>query len=276
MLTALMKRRLILLLLPVSLLYSSSLPPQAEEHSSVEALKKYILEKDYPEVFGDTHYHVRVEDILEVDIDNDGMKELVVQFYPHFRQSASVVLYKVSSESGVTRVTEGLAPGPLQKVSGDYLDSHKIGSGGDFYIGGASTTSGDAVKGILSAIANTGGAVVAYDDFYHLDGRKGNVWYVDMRGVKLPSHARDCSSFEFSKVRQIAAGHLREDSSKNYLGAWVGQEIYVFLIRGVSNRGLLDKELWVVKAPAYFNGFIPGQGLTYKTASGTALLTLRN
>jgi hypothetical protein len=97
-----------------------------------------------------------------------------------------------------------------------------------------------------------------------------------MTNVELPAHTQDCSSFEFSKVRQIAAGGLREDSSKNYLAAWVGNEIYVYLIRGISSQGMLDKKLWIVKAPAEFKGFLPGQGLAYKTASGPTLLTLAN
>ena len=97
-----------------------------------------------------------------------------------------------------------------------------------------------------------------------------------MTNVELPSHAKDCSSFEFSRVRQIAAGGLREDSSKNYLAAWVGDEIYIYLVRGISNQGMLDKKLWVVKTPTEFKGFLPEQGLAYKTASGPALLTLAN
>jgi hypothetical protein len=111
-------------------------------------------------------------------------------------------------------------------------------------------------------------------NFYHVDSRKGLASFVDMRSVEPPSNATDCSSFEFSKVRQIAAGNLREDSSENYLAALVGDEIYVYLIRGISNQGILDKRLWTVKVPSNFKDFIPGQGLAYKTGSGTALLTL--
>ena len=120
------------------------------------------------------------------------------------------------------------------------------------------------------------GGVVAYHNFYHVDGRKGPASYLDMTNVELPSHAQDCSSFEFSKVRQIAAGGLREDTARNYLAAWVGDEIYVYLLRGISSQGMLDKKLWIVKAPAEFKGFLPGQGLAYKTASGPAVLTLAN
>lgn len=276
MMASLMKRQFMLLVLPMCLLCASKSAPQVENQRTVEALKKHILDKDYPEVFRDTHYRVRIENVLDVDIDNDGKRELVVQFYPHYRQSASVLIYKLSPESELTRVTEGLAPGPLQKLSGDYLDSHEIGAAADFTISQAQGKPGDADQALLTALAKFGGGVVAYHNFYHYDGRKGPVSCIDMRNVELPSHAQDCGSFEFSRVRQIAAGHLREDSLKNYLAAWVGDEIYVYLIRGISSWGTLDKKLWVVKAPADFNGFTPGQGLAHKTASGTALLTLAN
>jgi hypothetical protein len=269
------KRQIMLLFLSICLLVGSKLASQVENRPTVEDLKKYLLEKDYPEVFGDSHYHVRIEDVLDVDIDNDGKRELVVQFHPHYRQSASVAIYKVSPELELTRVTEGLAPGPMQQVSGEYLDSHELGEAVDFTIGQGQGNPREADQALQIALAKFGG-VVAYRNFYHVDGRKKPTSFVDLRNVEPPFHAQDCRSFEFSKVRQIAAGGLREDSSKNYLAAWVGDEIYVYLIRGISSQGMLDKKLWIVKAPADFKGFIPRQGLAYKTKSGIALLTLAN
>ncbi len=261
--------------LPLILVFAMSTVSQTEKPSAAELLKKHLLEKDYPEVFQDKNYHVRVENVLNMDIDNDGKNELVVLFYPHYRQSASIMIYKVSPDEGLARVTEALAPGPLQKISGDYLDSHETGSAADFSLPESQTNPENKNKVLQIAMANFGGVVV-YRSFYHVDSRRGPVSYLDMTGVELPPSVQDCSSFEFSKVRQIAAGPLREDSSKNYLAAWVGNEIYVYLITGVSTQGLLEKKLWVVKAPADFKGFVPGQGLTYETASGNSLLTLKN
>jgi len=124
-------------------------------------------------------------------------------------------------------------------------------------------------------IKNGMNGFVIYDSFYHVDHRTGSPSIIDMRGVKLPTKTHDCESFEFSRVKQIAVGPLREDASKNYLTAWVGDEIYVYLIRGVSNMGMFDKQLWVIKAPQGFKGFEKGQGLTYKTEKETAVLTLK-
>jgi hypothetical protein len=265
-----MRRALSLFLLLSSSLIGCAFGQQSDPR--LEAVKKYILEKDYPEVFGTDHYKTRIEGVLDVDVDNDGSREIVILYFPHYRQSAPIVIYKISSDLKVSRVTEGLAPGPLQKLSGDYLDSHNLGTGVDFEISGENAKP----EKVLHIVAKDGMfGLVAYDSFFHMDGRTGPSSFIDMRGVKLPSAKHDCESFEFSRVKQIAAGHLHEDSTQNYLAAWVGDEIYVYLIRGVSNDGLLNKKLWVIKAPKGFNGFETGQGLTYKTETETAVLTLK-
>jgi hypothetical protein len=264
-------RRALALFLPVfCLLCAFALGQQANPR--LDAVKKYILEKDYPEVFGKTNYKTHIENVLDVDVDNDGSREVIVLYFPNYRQSAPIIIYKIDTDMKVTRVAEGLAPGPLQKLSGDYLDSHTLGQAADFEIPGQKVSTEDILQ---FASKNGMGGLVAYDSFYHFDGRTGSPWIIDMRGVKLPSEKLDCSSFEFSRVRQISVGHIREDSSQNYLAAWVDDEIYVYLIRGVFAAGMLDKKLWVIKAPKGFKGFEPGRGLTYKRETGTTVLTLK-
>lgn len=259
-----------LCLLICSSLVSCGFAQQAD--ARLEALKKYVLEKDYPEVFGKDHYKTRIEDVLDVDVDNDGSKEFVVLYHPHYRQSAPIVIYKVGADLKVTRIPEGLAPGPVQAVSGEYLDAHTLGQAVDFEVSGGKATP----ESILNAMKRGGmNGLVVYDAFFHMDGRTGSPWFIDMRGTKLPTKAHDCASFEFSRVKQFAAGHLREDDSQNYLAVWVGGEIYVYLIHGMSNDMMLNKKLWVIKAPDGFNGFEAGQGLTYKTGATTAVLTLK-
>jgi hypothetical protein len=265
-----MRRALALFLLLSSSLFGCAVAQQ--DNPRLDALKKYLLEKDYPEVFGDAHYRTRVEGFLDVDIDNDGSKELVILYHPHYRQSPPIVIYKITPDLKVSKVVEGLAPGPLQEISGDYLDAHTLGEAVDFEIPGEKLTP-EQVMQIMTKNGMNG--FVIYDSFYHSDARSGSPSIIDMRGVKLPTIKHDCESFEFSRVKQIAAGHLREDSANNYLAAWVGDEIYVYLINGISNEGILNKKLWVIKAPQGFNGFETDQGLTYKTDSATAVLTLK-
>ena|SRR5579863_880901 len=265
-----MRRALVTLVMLLGTIIASAVGQEANPR--LEALKKYILDKDYPEVFGDANYKTRIEGVLDVDIDNDGSKEFVVQYFPHYRQSPPIVIYKVSADLEVKKVTEGLAPGPLQPLSGDYLDSHNLGMAVDFELQGPKSAPQE-VLGVAAKSGMTG--LVAYDQFFHMDGRSGSPSFIDMRGVKVPMGKRDCAGFEFSRVKQIAAGGLQEDSKRNYLAAWVADEIWVYLIRGISQKGLLDKQLWVIKVPKGFAGFEPNQGLTYKTESGIATLTLK-
>src|SRR5207245_10778635 len=79
----------------------------AQEEQSprdLAALQKHIVEKDYPELFGSTAYRTKIEKILNVDLDRDGNRELVVLFAPHYRQSAPIVIYRLSKTLEVTRV----------------------------------------------------------------------------------------------------------------------------------------------------------------------------
>ena len=85
------------------LLVTSESASQVENDPQTDVFRKFITGKDYPEVFGTTRYEIRVENILDVDIDNDGQKELIVQFYPRYRQSATVIIYKVSPDMEFTR-----------------------------------------------------------------------------------------------------------------------------------------------------------------------------
>jgi hypothetical protein len=144
--------------------------------------------------------------------------------------------------------------------------------GVDFEVSGENATPEKVLQ-----IAKKGGmsGLVAYDSFFHMDGRTSSFSYIDMRGVKLPTKKHDCAAFEFSTVKQIAVGHLREDAAQNYLAAWVEDEIYVYLIRGVSTDGLLNKKLSIIKAPQGFKGFESDQGLAYETETSTAVLTLK-
>src|SRR5215469_7302763 len=139
-----------------------------DSDARLKAVQTSILEKDYPEVFANSPYKTRVQAVLEADVDNDGKREVIVLFSPHFRQSASILIYKVDSDLKVSRVTEGLAPGPLQAISGEYLDSHESGNAVDFEIPGSS----DLEKVLKVAGSSRMGGLVAYDAFYHMDGRR--------------------------------------------------------------------------------------------------------
>jgi hypothetical protein len=254
---------------------SAAQAADASLSQKVEAFRKYLLETDYPEVFGDEQYRVRVEDVVVADVDNDGQEDVIALMQPHYRQSATILIYKVSSVLKLTRVREGLAPGPVQPLTGDYLDSHALGEAVDMTVQGKDDTPKGRAALLDAALKNFGG-VVQYDGFLHGDARHGPSYFIDMtRAQKLPKPGT-CDGFEFSTVKDIAVGALQGEQKK-VLVAWVGNELWVYRIAKVREDGLLDKTVQVQKVPAGFKGFVPGKGLAYVGADGReAVLSLKS
>jgi hypothetical protein len=216
---------------------AAELPPK------VAVVQKYLLNEDYPEVFGEQHYRIKVEDALVADVDDDGNDEVILLVKPHYRQSPTIVLFKVSKDLKVKRVIEGLAPGPLVPVSGDYLDSHTLGMGVDLTIQGAEKDPKNRKEVVAIALKEMGG-VVEYRGFFHTDGRKGKApAYVDMSHLEAPKNG-SCEAFEFSTVDAIKVAS-RDDGSGHYLLALVGKELYTYKIKKITTDGFLEKKLTV-------------------------------
>lgn len=223
--------------------------------SDLDLVKTYMLAKDYPEQFGGKSYHVKIEDALVAPVLNDGTHDVVVLVTPNYRQSATVLIYKIAQDHSVSRVTEGLAPGPLVPVSGKYLDSHAIGQGFDVQ---ASKGQGDPATqaNLIKAGLKTLGGMVLYRNFTHGDSRNGSPWFVDMSDVESPLEADNCSKFEFSLVDQLAAGEVAGGGKQLYLVASVGKQLYFYVFDGLRKDGLLNKRKWVTPLPAGFKQFV--------------------
>jgi hypothetical protein len=219
----------------------------AEPPPRIKAVQQYLLEQDYPELFGDTPYRIKADDVVEVDLDGDGVDEVVMLMRPHFRQSPTIVIFQVSKNLRVRRVKEGLAPGPLQPLSGDFLDGHTLGMGVDVTIADAPTDPKQRRELVAISMKEMGG-VVEYANFLHMDGRKGKGMYIDMTGLPRPPKDPNCEKFEFSRVDEIAVAK-KDDGSGNYLLAMVGKELYVYKIHKIRADGLLDKTLTIKPAP---------------------------
>lgn len=219
------------------------LPPE------VRTVQQYIMaegQSDYPELFGDRAYRTRIEDVLVTDLDGDGEKDVVLQFQPHYRQSPTIVIYRVSVGGKVTRMTEGLAPGPLVPISGDYLDSHALGMAVDFEIGGKQQDA-EAREGLVRTSLDRKASIVAYRTFFHMDMREGYGTYIDMSHFEEVPGGKNCEGFEFSAVDRLTAGRLKGGGKHNYLVAQVGEVLYVYRIEGHTPDGRLKKKMWVLK-----------------------------
>jgi hypothetical protein len=269
-----MKKSFILLLAVIAAGFSAASPLPAEDlPPELEAVKKYIMEEEYPELFGDQPYRTKMENALIVDLDGDGQDEVVALFHPHYRQSPFIVIYLISKKNKATRVREGLAPGDLVPVSGDYLDSHTLKikdevQSIDFDIGEQQGDPQMRAKMRDSALDKEV-SLVEYRTFFHMDGRKGKGTYVDMTHVSNLPREKTCDSFEFARVKSISAGHVLKDKKRNYLAASVQKKLWIYRIDGISEKGILDKKLWIVPQPAGFRELLSqDDNIVYRDSKG--------
>lgn len=216
----------------------------ADTSPKIEAVKQYLLQGDYPELFGDKPYRMRINEVIEADVDNDGEDEVVLHVTPHYLQSATIVLFKVSKELKVTRVIEGLAPGPLVRLTGELIDSHTLGVGVDLTLGKDQDNPAKRREFSRLTLEEMGG-VVEYKNFIHMDGRKGKGSYVDMTNLAKPPAQDTCEAFEFSMPDAVSV-ISKKDGSGNYLVAAVGKSIYAYKIHKIREDGFLEKTLTVM------------------------------
>lgn len=212
-----------------------------------EAVKQYMLKDEYPELFGDKSYRLQINNVIVEDVDNDGQDDVIVHVKPHYLQSPTIILFKVSKNLKVTRVKEGLAPGPLVPLVSDFLDSHTVGEGIDLTLGEAQGDLKKRKKFVEGLLSEKKGALVEYANFIHIDNRRGRGTYVDMSWLATPPEGDSCETFQFSMPDEIAV-RPKNDGSGNYLLARVGKQIYQYKIQKIRADGFLEKTLVVMPA----------------------------
>lgn len=235
----------LLLMLPSTLVIAAAPTEKRQFPPKIQAVVDYLLNTEYPELFGDRPYHIRPTGYAVGDLDGDGVDEVVMSFYPHYLQSPTVVIFHVDKHLKVTRVIEGLAPGPLEPLTDDYLDSHSLGMAADFQMGKAEMADPKRRKTLVQISLKHGGNIVEYRNFFHMDQRKGKGSYIDMTRIKNPPQNGTCAGFQFSKVEHIEIDYKKGEKG-GYLLALAGNEIYIYKIKRFLPNGLLEKSLQVV------------------------------
>lgn len=100
-----------------------------------EIMEYFTKGEDYPEVIKGKPYRIKAKGIAMADMDGDGRDEIFLAIKPHYRQSPSIIIFTRDKRGKLSRVKEGLAPGPLVAVTGDYIDDHTLGVGVDMTVG---------------------------------------------------------------------------------------------------------------------------------------------
>lgn len=213
----------------------NALPKEAQ------LVQNYILNTEYLELFDTTHYRIRCENMLVDDIDGDGTTEVILHLFPHYRQSPTIVIYRVIKNDSILRVTEGFAPGHPVPVSDKYLDSHTLGMAMDMVADNMKSKPIEPEKLLAAARQSSGGCIVLYNTFIHMDMRKGNPSFIDMRHIdKLPGKPQTCEGFEFPDISQILIGNYKDKGK--CLFCLTNDELDILKIKVFLTSGLIDKE----------------------------------
>lgn len=231
----------------------------------LELIFNYAKKNDYPEVFNNNPYQLRPVDWQIIDIDNDGVTEVFLQSFPHYRQSPTITIYQIDSKDTVSRITEGLAPGTLIPLNpeNDYFDSHTTGTAIDMHLDNADS---EKMRLFAKSSLKFGMSPVLYKNFIHTDKRDSKPTFLDLSHLDYKND-KSCENFQFSKPTAIVAGSVQGKREKCFL-ALVGDQIYCYAIKGFTVDSWIEKDLTTIKKPADFKSFVVDNGqikyLTYK------------
>ena len=218
----------------------------------LKAVLNYFLRTEYPEVINGKRYKIKARTVEVVDIDGNGNKEIFLVIVPHYRQSPTVLIFTHNNAGKLVRIKEGLAPGPLVPVTGDYIDSHTLRVAVDMTVKPKKGKKKINPKDVATLGLEQNLHVVAYKKFFHMDHRQGYGSYIDMTHHNKYVNEDNCEKFEFSPVQQIKSGYLHGDDKRKYLLVVAGNQLYLYRIDGFTAKGLLKKQLWISKLPGGF------------------------
>jgi hypothetical protein len=227
----------------------------------------YLIKKDFPESFNDVGHHFRPVSWAISDMDNDGITEVFLQTFPHYRQSPTITILQVHKLDSVSRITEGLAPGHLIPVSpvDNYIDTHTTGTAIDMQLGESNP---DKVKLFAISSIKEGMSPVLYKNFIHTDKRDGKPTLLDLRYLDGFMKENTCEHFQFPQPESIAAGKVSGKANKFFV-AQVGSKLFCYEIKGFEANGWINKMVTIRDKPKDFKRFKEEGGfIKYQTLEG--------
>lgn len=227
----------------------------------------YLTNKDFPESFNRISHQFRPVAWVINDIDNDGITEVFLQTFPHYRQSPTITIFQIHKLDSVSRITEGLAPGHLIPISpvDNYIDTHTTGTAIDMQLGGSNP---DKVSIFADSSMEHGRSLVLYKNFIHTDKRDGKPTLLDLRYLNDFIQENTCENFQFAQPESIAAGKISGKANKFFI-AQVGDQLFCYEIKGFEANGLIDKMVTIRDKPMDFKRFKEEGGfIKYETFSG--------
>jgi len=250
----------------LSLCFSYAQKKVEDYPKKVQIVFEYILKEDYPELIKKNSYQIRPVRYSIFDIDQDGNEEVFLQTFTHYKQSPSIRIYSVNDLNEVQLFIEGLAPGFLEKNNPeqDYFDTHSTGSAVDLTLGERTP---EKIKGFTKSSINNGFSTIIFNDFIHNDKRESSEFYLDLSYLKTIDGSKSCKSFQFAFPDDIIAGKINEG---NYFIAKVKNNLFVYQISKISDKGFLEKKVEIIDCPEDFKKFISGEKkeIKYESSNG--------
>ncbi|WP_224994304.1 hypothetical protein [Cesiribacter sp. SM1] len=260
-------RILTVLLIAFSIAFPTKGQSTHDLPKEVNLVFEYIINKDYPEVFGGNPYKIRPVNWVITDFDNDGTTEVFLQTFPHFRQSPTIIIYQIDDQDSVKRIAEALAPGHLIELSPeqDYIDPHTTGTGIDMQLG---SNDMEKLKKFAKSSLKFGMSPVLYKNFIHTDKRDGAPTFIDLTYLDDYPKESSCLNFQFSTPEKILAGSVAGEKYKYFI-AQVKQELFCYEIKSFDGEGWIEKQVTIIELPKDFKEFkFAGEIIQYITNKG--------
>ncbi len=210
---------------------------QAPDTSLVHAAQQ-ALQTTPIEAFDSATGATTVSFALELDLDGDGTNEIAAALRPAFRQTPTLIFFRRTADGTLSRIVEGLAPGPLTPLSGRLKDSHTQRVGVDMTPDPGPKPL-DTLAFVRIAMAQKF-SVVVYRTFFHMDMRNGTHFLIRETNAMLP-HPDDqtCEGFQFSPIEGMAYGTYAGSDTTKYLAVQTQGELTLYHFSGVETPGWL-------------------------------------